>query len=55
MSSCMIEQILLDIGLTNYESRVYLALLDLGKSTSGEILKKAELRTGKIYEILDSL
>jgi len=51
----MIEQILLDIGLTNYESRVYLALLDLGKSTSGEILKKAELRTGKIYEILDSL
>lgn len=51
----MIEQILKDIGLTQYESKVYLALLEIGKSTSGEILKKAQLRTGKIYEILDSL
>ena len=51
----MIESILKEIGLTDYETKVYLALLELGKSSSGEILKKAELRTGKIYEILNSL
>ena len=51
----LIEPILRDIGLTEYEAKVYLALLDMGKSTSGEILNRAELRTGKIYEILDSL
>ncbi|MEK6889383.1 MAG: helix-turn-helix domain-containing protein [Nanoarchaeota archaeon] len=49
------EALLREIGLTNYESKIYLALLDIGKSTSGEILKKAEIRTGKIYEILESL
>jgi len=49
------EELLREIGLTSYESKIYLALLDLGKATSGEILKKAELRTGKIYEILESL
>mgnify|MGYP001584581154 FL=1 len=47
-----LENLLKEIGLTAYESKVYLALLDIGKATSGEILKKAELRTGKIYEIL---
>ncbi|MFZ5955417.1 MAG: TrmB family transcriptional regulator [Nanoarchaeota archaeon] len=51
----MIDDILRKIGLTDYESKVYLALLDLGKATSGDILNKAELRTGKIYEILNSL
>lgn len=51
----MIEEILRKIGLTDYETRIYLALLDLGKSTSGEILQKANLNTGKIYDILGSL
>jgi sugar-specific transcriptional regulator TrmB len=51
----LIEPILRDIGLTEYEARIYLALLDIGKATSGEILNRAELRTGKIYEILNSL
>lgn len=50
-----LEELLREIGLTNYETRVYLALLDLGKSTTNQILKKAELNTGKIYDILDSL
>ncbi|MEK6927804.1 MAG: helix-turn-helix domain-containing protein [Nanoarchaeota archaeon] len=49
------KELLREIGLTDYESKVYLALLEIGKSTSGEILKRAELRTGKIYEILESL
>jgi len=51
----MINQILKEIGLTDYEAKVYLALLHLGKATSGEILKKAGIYSGKIYEILDSL
>jgi sugar-specific transcriptional regulator TrmB len=51
----MIESILRGIGLTNYETKVYLALLDLGESTSGKILAKAGMHSGKIYEILDSL
>lgn len=51
----MIINILREIGLTDYESRVYVALLDLGKATSGEILQQASLNTGKIYDILASL
>ena len=51
----MIEQILQKLGLTRSEIRVYSALLDLGQSTTGEILKKAGLNSGRIYEILDSL
>ena len=51
----MIAEVLRSIGLTDYETKVYLALLDLGESTTGVILNKAGLRTGKIYEILFSL
>jgi sugar-specific transcriptional regulator TrmB len=51
----MIKEVLRKIGLTDYETKIYLALLDLGKATSGEILQKAHLNTGKIYDILGSL
>lgn len=51
----MIEGVLRKIGLTDYETKIYLALLELRKATSGEILQKANLNTGKIYEILNSL
>ncbi len=43
------------IGLTANETKAYMALLELGESKTGEILKKAKLKTGKIYEILDAL
>ncbi len=43
------------IGLTDYETKVYLSLLEIGEGTSGDIIKKAKLKTGKIYEILESL
>jgi sugar-specific transcriptional regulator TrmB len=51
----MIDDVLRKIGLTEYETKVYIALLDLGKATSGEILQKSNLNTGKIYDILGSL
>lgn len=51
----MIESIFQDFGLTSYETKVYLALVELGESTTGEILKKAGIHSGKIYQILESL
>ncbi len=51
----MIEQVLQEIGLTQNEIKTYMALLDLGESKTGNILKKSGLNSGKIYEILDSL
>jgi len=44
-----------EIGFTKSESSVYLALLQLGPSTTGPIIKKAGISSGKIYHILDKL
>jgi sugar-specific transcriptional regulator TrmB len=44
-----------EFGLTNRESRVYLALLELGSTTTGPIIKKSGVPNSKIYEILESL
>ena len=43
------------IGLTRSESKAYIALLELKKASAGEILRKAKMNTGKIYDILSSL
>jgi sugar-specific transcriptional regulator TrmB len=43
------------LGLTPYESKTYLALVKLGTSKTGAILKASGINTGKIYEILESL
>lgn len=51
----MEPKLLEKIGLTHNESIVYLTLLRLGTSKTGEILKSAGLNSGKIYEILESL
>jgi len=51
----MYEELLTDIGLTKSEVAVYFALLDLGSSTTGPIIKKAEISSGKAYLILDKL
>ena len=51
----MFEQILQNIGLTKYETKVYAALLNLGESTSGQILREAGIHSGKIYDILEGL
>jgi len=51
----MIDFILKELGLSITEAKVYSALLGHGESTTGEILKNANIHTGKIYEILDSL
>lgn len=51
----MNEKLLEEIGLTKGEITVYLTLLNLGETTTGKIIEKAEISSGKIYEILDKL
>ena len=44
-----------NIGLTDGEIRVYLALIRLGPSTSGPITDKSKVSSSKIYNILERL
>lgn len=43
------------IGLTEGEIKVYLALLELGSSSTGKITKKSGISGSKVYEVLDRL
>ncbi|MFT4297587.1 MAG: helix-turn-helix domain-containing protein [Candidatus Woesearchaeota archaeon] len=51
----MDESILEQIGMTKSEIKVYLALLELGCSSTGKIVEKSGASSSKIYEILDKL
>ncbi len=51
----MYERLLEGSGLTKNESAVYLALLQIGKSKTGEIVHEAKVSSGKIYETLEKL
>lgn len=51
----MYEDLLSEIGLTKSEIAVYFALLEIGSSTTGPIIKKAGIAAGKAYLILDKL
>jgi HTH-type transcriptional regulator, sugar sensing transcriptional regulator len=43
------------LGLTNYEIRVYTALLFSGATTAAEISKKSGVPNSKIYDVLNNL
>jgi sugar-specific transcriptional regulator TrmB len=47
--------VLKNIGLTSSEAKVYEALLEIGKSSASDILTRANLNSGRIYEILTAL
>jgi sugar-specific transcriptional regulator TrmB len=49
------ETELLNIGLTKNEVKIYLALLKIGKSQSGSLVKESKISSGKIYETLNKL
>ena len=51
----MNAKILENIGLTDGEIKVYLALIKLGSSTSGPITDKSGVSRSKIYNILERL
>ena len=44
-----------ELGLTEGEIKVYLALTELGEVTSGPIVEKADVSISKVYTILDKL
>jgi sugar-specific transcriptional regulator TrmB len=43
------------LGLSKNESKVYLALLDLGSTNAGEVIKKTKLHRNIVYDNLDRL
>ena len=43
------------LGLTSYEIKVYLSLLEAGSMTASNISKKSGVPYSKIYEVLNSL
>lgn len=49
------KRILREIGLTEYETRTYLSLLETGASTASRISEHANVPYSKIYETLNSL
>jgi HTH-type transcriptional regulator, sugar sensing transcriptional regulator len=48
-------EILEKIGFTKGEKKIYLALLELGETTTGNIIKKSGISGSKTYDILDKL
>jgi sugar-specific transcriptional regulator TrmB len=44
-----------ELGLTKNEAKVYLALLDIGLTTTSKIIKKIGINTSKVYESLERL
>ena len=51
----MNTQILEDLGFTNAEIKVYLALLELGLSTAGPIIEKSGLQSSVVHMTLNKL
>ncbi|MGI0083923.1 MAG: TrmB family transcriptional regulator [Nitrososphaerales archaeon] len=49
------KRVLQDLGLTDYEIKVYLALLDAPGSQASEIGRSSEVPVSKIYEVLANL
>ena len=43
------------LGLTLNEAKVYFALLELGSTNAGEIIKKTKLHRNIVYDKLDKL
>jgi len=50
-----VDEVLKNIGFTRGEINVYLALLELGESATGNIIKKSKVSGSKVYEVLDRL
>jgi len=49
------QEILTSIGLSQTESKIYLALLKYGELKTGEIVTRSKINSGRIYEILENL
>jgi len=49
------EKLLEEVGLTKNEVKVYLALLDIGLTTTSAVIKRTGVNTSKVYESLERL
>lgn len=49
------EKLFADLGFTQRETKVYLALLDLGETKMGPLAAKTRLQSSKIYQTLEKL
>ena len=47
--------ILEELGLTEKEAKLYLALLELGQATSSDLIKKLDYYSKTVYELLEKL
>jgi len=55
MVGVRVERALREIGLTEYESLAYLALVKSGELTAGKISESTSIPYSKVYSVLDSL
>jgi len=51
----MVAEELQEFGLSNTEAKVYLALLEIGKSQAGQITKKSGVNRTNVYDALERL
>ena len=51
----MNTKLLQNLGLTEREAEIYLILLDLGSTTTGQVIKKSGLHKATVYSILQRL
>jgi len=51
----MEAKLLEEIGMTEGETKVYLALLEIGTTTTGALVKRSGISASKVYLILDRL
>lgn len=51
----MLEKELQNLGFYKNEAKIYLALLELGLSSTGPLIKKTDLHRNIVYESLDKL
>lgn len=49
------EEVLIESGLSRNEAKAYLALLDIGSATAGEIAEKSKVHRTNVYDALDRL
>ena len=51
----MYEEILLDFGFSKNEAKAYIALLELGSATAGQVAEKSKVHRTNIYDALERM
>ena len=49
------KSILEELGLTKNEIKIYLALLELGTTPAGILIKKVDMHRASVYDVIDQL